>query len=208
MRYNFISVHGMGWNLFLALIPLALALWLFRKGQRPGLVWALGFVAFVLFLPNAAYVLTDIVWFVRSVRQAPYLPMWTIALTLVPAYALFMLIGFQAHVLSLTRFGGYLDSWGRHRWILPGELALNLAAAVGVYLGRFRRFNSWDVWHDPTRLAAQSINDLTSSRPLQVIVITFAVIGVLYFTVKTMNRSLVATWNARARSFSWANAQR
>ena len=90
---------------------------------------------------------------------------------------------------------------------LPGELALNLATAVGVYLGRFRRFNSWDVWHNPSRLAAQSIDDLTSSRPLQVIVVTFAVVCMLYFAMKTMNRSLVAAWKTRAREYSWANAQ-
>ena len=116
MRYNFVSLHGMGWNLFLALIPLALALLLFVRDDAPALSghWALSPSRF---LPNAAYVLTDIVWFVRRVRQTPYVPMWTITLTLVPAYALFMLIGFQAHVLSLTRFGGYLGSWGHRRWI-------------------------------------------------------------------------------------------
>lgn len=132
---EFISWRGMGWNLFLAVLPLVLAICLFRRQQRANLVLWLGLVPFLLLLPNAAYVLTDIVQFVRQVRQAPYLPTRTITLVLLPEYGLFMLFGFQAHVLSVTRLGEYCRvRWGE-RIRLSSEIAVNFLVAVGIYLG-------------------------------------------------------------------------
>src|SRR4051812_24343730 len=55
--------HGrwMVWNLALAAVPVFLAMALFRPGRRHGVGWWLGTALFVLFLPNAPYVLTDVV---------------------------------------------------------------------------------------------------------------------------------------------------
>jgi uncharacterized membrane protein len=205
MGYHFLSVRGMGWNLFLALVPLVMALGLFRRRRPPGFLWWGGFAVFLLFLPNSAYVLTDIVQFVRHVRRTPYVSAWAVGLELVPIYGLFMLAGFQAHVISVGLVGRYLHTLGRAMWAPPAEIALNLAVAVGIYLGRFRRFNSWDVLHDPLRLGDQTLDDLTTAGPLQIIAIAFCVVGGLYYATRTMNRALFAYWRARkfdAQSFA------
>ncbi|MES1213212.1 MAG: DUF1361 domain-containing protein [Singulisphaera sp.] len=187
LAYNFVSLSGMGWNLFLAFIPLVFAGFLFRAGRRPGILWWLALVVFLLFLPNAAYVLTDVIQLVRRVRQQPYLPVWTIALVLVPQYTAFMIAGFEAHVLSLSRLGAFLKSLGRDRWIVPAELALNFAVAVGLYLGRYRRFNSWDLVRDPLRLGTQAAEDFSTSPPWQVVIVAFGVVVTLYYLFKFLN---------------------
>jgi len=197
MRFDWETVRralqpdfGMGWNLLLAILPLALAILLFRPYWRRGLLWWLGVIAFCLFLPNAAYTLTDVIHLVHRIRREPYIPVWSVALVLIPQYAAFMLIGWQSHVLSIMRCADYLAALGRSRWVVLCELLLNLLASVGVFLGRFQRFNSWDVVNQPERVALATITDFTRRNPLQAVVATFGVLCVLYYATKIINRAL------------------
>src|ERR1700754_3269477 len=93
------NVGWMGWNLVLALVPLGLARFLF--GYRPRPVWLLwvGGAAFVAFLPNAPYVLTDLLHLPDDLAQvqAPWL-----APALLAQYAFLIGVGFIAYVLSLV----------------------------------------------------------------------------------------------------------
>src|SRR4051794_33903290 len=130
----------LGWNLFLALVPLILALWLFRRIDRRSWFWWPAFVAFIVFLPNAAYTLTDIIHFVTEVRQSDNFPTWSVVYVIIPKYAIFMFLGFQSHVLSLILFGRYLR-WVAHKsWVFPAEITANFLCAVGMYWGRYLRF--------------------------------------------------------------------
>jgi uncharacterized membrane protein len=57
----------MVWNSLLALVPLALALVVFRRGARTGTFWwRAGVAIFVVMLPNAPYVLTDVIHLVDA----------------------------------------------------------------------------------------------------------------------------------------------
>jgi uncharacterized membrane protein len=192
LAYNFVSLSGMGWNLLLAFIPLVLAGLLFRGERRPGIVWWFAFAVFLLFLPNAAYVLTDVVQLVRRVRQQPYVPTWTIALVLVPEFVALVLAGFQSHVLSIMCLGSYLRRLSLAYWIVPAEIVLNLAVAMGIYLGRFRRFNSWDILRQPMRLGVQTAEDFSTVTPWYIVAIAFGVLIFLYFVVKFVNRAIVS----------------
>ena len=191
---------GTGWNSVLAIVPLALAIVLFRVGRRPGLLWWPALVAFLLFLPNAAYTLTDVIHLVHRVRREPYMPVWTVSLVLIPQYVLFMGAGFQAHVLSLVRLGDYMRWLGRGRWVVPVEIALNLLASVGIFLGRFQRFNSWDALNEPERLALLTINDFTKRYPLEAITATFAVLSLSYYALAFVDRAIIADIRRRAQS--------
>ena len=75
---------AMDWDFFLACVPLVVAYLLFSRPGKRGLFWWFGLVLFVLFLPNAAYPVTDILHFVLKVRQRPYLPTWAVGLIVVP----------------------------------------------------------------------------------------------------------------------------
>ncbi|WAL62548.1 DUF1361 domain-containing protein [Thermocoleostomius sinensis] len=177
------------WNLFLAFIPLALSFWLYRqKTESRSLLWWLGFLVYAAFLPNAPYVLTDII---HLIRGTPYVSTWLIALVFLPIHAFAILLGFEAYVVALINQGYYLKQQGAKQFILPAELLTHVLCAIGIYMGRFRRFNSWDLVTDPDNVLITTLDDLTSKWPLAVIVTTFVILTVLYWLLKQITLGLV-----------------
>lgn len=178
------------WNLFLAFIPLALSFWLFRRKKvSRTLVWWLVWVVFMVFLPNAPYLLTDIIHLIRGTRAG--ISMWVIALVFVPLHLSAILGGFEAYVVSLINQGYYLKKLGASRpliWL--AELAVHLVCATGVFMGRFRRFNSWELVTTPGDILATTLDDLTSKRPVAVIMVTFLILTVFYWVMKQITLGL------------------
>lgn len=179
----------MSWNLFLAFVPLALSAWLFRRKRVRSGLWWFGFLVFFAFLPNAPYVLTDVIHLIEDIRTIN--SVWMITLVLIPVYLLFILAGFEAYVLSLINLGYYLERIGRGRWILGAELLTHVLNAVGIYLGRFLRFNSWDFITQPDALATTVVEDLAGRRPLVIIAVTFIVVAGLYWIMKRVSLGIL-----------------
>ena len=147
------------WNLFLAFIPLVLSVWLFRYSRTRSLVWWMGFLAFIAFLPNAPYVLTDIIHLIDLTRWVN--SVWLITLVLIPQYLIYILAGFEAYVISLINLGYYLQTLGKEKYIPWVELIPNALCSIGIYLGRFNRFNSWDIVAQPKQVARSVIENFT-----------------------------------------------
>jgi uncharacterized membrane protein len=178
------------WNLFLAFIPLALSFWLYRRrSDRRSPFWWLGFLVFIAFLPNAPYLLTDIIHLIRVVRYG--YSAWIITLIFIPLHLFAILSGFEAYVVSLINQRHYLRRQGAQHYVFASELLTHALCAIGVYLGRFRRFNSWDFVTDPGNILLSTLDDLTTKRPLFVIVIIFVVISILYWIFKEITLGLV-----------------
>ncbi len=171
------------WNLFLAFIPLFLSFWLFlRRTKKRSLLWWIGFVAFISFLPNASYVLTDIIHLIDAIR-ANY-SIWITTLIFIPLHILAIALGWEAYVVSLINQGYYLKKQGASKFIFSSELMIHVLSAVGIFLGRFRRFNSWDLVTKPNILLTSAVDDLNSKEPLLVIAITFIILTTLYWLTK------------------------
>lgn len=179
----------MAWNLFLAFIPLGLSVWLFRRSRSPSLLWWVGLIVFIAFLPNAPYVLTDIIHLIYDIREG--FSEWVVTLILVPQYILFILAGFGAYVLSLINLGYYLNQQQRHRYVLWAELALHALSAIGIYLGRFLRFNSWDLVTRLDSVADTVVDDLVAKRPALVMVVTCLIITALYWLMKQVTLGVI-----------------
>jgi uncharacterized membrane protein len=137
---------GLIWNLFLAWIPFLLAVavydgWRRRRGR--GSLLATG-ALWLLFFPNAPYIVTDFVHLERT-ADAPY---WYDAVT-VSAFAWTgVLLGFASLFLMQTvvrQSRGVVSGW-----IFAG-IALALGS-LGIYLGRVLRLNSWDALEHPSVL--------------------------------------------------------
>ena len=133
-------VHWMGWNLILAFVPLAIGAGLFRAGARRTVGWWLGFALFVAFLPNAPYVMSDLVHLPADVRAAS--SMKVVLLGLLPLYACYILAGLQAYVLSLGLLRRYMRTTGRRGFLVAVDVVAAFCTAVGVFLGRVDRVNS------------------------------------------------------------------
>jgi len=142
------NIGWMGWNLFLALVPLVLAHALFGHQERPRWLLITGGAAFVAFLPNAPYVLTDVLHLPRELTVT-HGDHW-LAAALVGQYLCLFAAGFAAYVLSLVRFERWLSDHGAsRRAVLITDLSLHALCAVGIVLGRVFRFNSWDLVTNP-----------------------------------------------------------
>lgn len=210
----------MAWNLFLAFVPLGLSIWLFRRGKSRGHhatsviqrevpsrspAWWLGTLVFLAFLPNAPYVLTDIIHLFNDIRR--YNSVWVITLFLLPQYLLFIVAGFEAYVVSLINLGYYLHRCGWSRFILGLELVIHSLSAVGIYLGRFLRFNSWDLVTQPDALAGSVLDEVVGKRPLAVMIITFVIITSLYWLMKQVTLAIAAYRKSSRSNASTAHSE-
>jgi uncharacterized membrane protein len=177
------------WNLFLAYIPLFLSIWLFRWSSRRSLLWWVILAVFIAFLPNAPYVLTDIIHYIRSIRQG--LSDSIIIFALTPQYLIFLIGGFQAYVMSLLNLEFYLTKLGQEKSIFAVQILIHFLSAIGIYLGRFLRFNSWDFVTQPDELAETLARDLSHKQPVLAITITFIILLGLYWITKQINLGLI-----------------
>jgi uncharacterized membrane protein len=193
------NINGfMSWNLFLAFIPFAFSIFLFRRRAARNILWWIGLIIFTLFLPNAAYVITDIIHFVSDVRE-PDISGNGIIFVIIPQYLVFIIAGFQCHVLSVMRFVNYWQIKDNLTKLIGIELGVNLICAYGVYLGRFPRLNSWYIITRPYRLVNTVVDSFMSSNFWFAMFIFFVSITFLYYIFKWINLSLGAWWK-RART--------
>ena len=173
----------------LTLVLMGIEMWMLGKNKSRSLVWWLGCLVFIAFLPNAPYVLTDIIHLIEDIRRVD--SVWLITLVLIPQYLLFMAIGFQAYVLSLMNLGQYMTRQGWGRFVMATELTIHGLCAIGIYLGRFWRFNSWDLITRLDTVLQRMANELLDKRPLIILSITFATILGLYYILKWVTESII-----------------
>ena len=134
------------WNLLLAWIPYWVSLAVapsYERSKSPLLTGGLLFV-WLLFLPNAPYLLTDLI----HLRMRAPIPFW---------YDLMLLISFAWTGLLL----GIISLYEVHRFIawqwskMAGWMIVIICvilSGLGVYIGRFLRWNSWDILTHPLEL--------------------------------------------------------
>ncbi|MFM7221252.1 MAG: DUF1361 domain-containing protein [Nodosilinea sp.] len=180
----------LGWFFLAGGIAFLLGRWgiHLRKSQRAWL-WALGVVVFIAFLPNAPYLLTDIIHLIRGISSGR-LSTWVVVLVFVPVHLTAILLGFEAYVISLLNLNYYLKRHGAKALVLPMELLIHGLCALGVFLGRFIRLNSWDLVTDPLDVVMITFNTLTSKWPIAMILLTFLIVTVLYWVMKQITLGL------------------
>ncbi|MNO67364.1 hypothetical protein D3C76_581690 [compost metagenome] len=161
------------WNTFLAWIPVGLAVMLdlIHVGMRSKMLKVLLLLGFGLiwlfFHPNAAYLLTDLLHpFNRYPIESDFWwenTFWNHLFTVLFTALLGLILGSvslaSVHGLVRRSFGG-VAGWAFAVIVL-------LLSSFGVYLGRFMRWNSWDILQEPlhvlkdTAVYFQDLNNLT-----------------------------------------------
>jgi uncharacterized membrane protein len=140
---------GLIWNLFLAWIPFILAYFAQAVSwRRVSLYVVIPFVAFLwlIFFPNAPYMLTDLQDLTRGNGGAP---LWYDVIIVVWCSWTGMLLG----VISLSLMHDIVQrTFGRTTgWIFV--FGISALSSFGIYVGRFVRLNSWDILQDPAETA-------------------------------------------------------
>jgi uncharacterized membrane protein len=134
------------WNLLLASIPVAAAL-MFRRALSAGrarasaAVWA---VAWLAFLPNAPYIATDLM----HLRPRSFVPLWYDVAMLLSCAITGIILGY----VSIEEVQRAVRSRVSAAAAWVGIAAVLFLSAFGIYLGRFRRWNSWELVTDPLSL--------------------------------------------------------
>lgn len=134
------------WNLFLAWMPLGFAAFANRVPFVSNRLWlGLLFAAgWLLFFPNAPYILTDFF----HLRPRGTVPYW---------FDLLLILSFAINGLLLGMTSLFeIHSWlNRHFKAAIGWATIGVALVAGgfgIYLGRYLRWNSWDILQHPGSL--------------------------------------------------------
>ncbi|MBI3161050.1 MAG: DUF1361 domain-containing protein [Chloroflexi bacterium] len=160
------------WNLFLAWIPFVLAYlaWTF-SWRKWMLYFVLPLTAFMwlIFFPNAPYILTDLQ---HLAIQSTSAPLWYDVIVMVWFSWTGLLLGlvslYLMHDIIQRTFGRWLG------WVFV--FTVSGLGSFGVYLGRFVRFNSWDILNAPGEIAMTILGlAVDPSKRLVAFTILFAV---------------------------------
>jgi uncharacterized membrane protein len=140
------------WNLFLASLPALAALAFVRAAERraPAPVQAAWFALWLVFLPNAPYIVTDFM----HLRLRPLVPLWYDIAILASCAGTGLLLTYTSladvqgvMARKFSQFAG---------WLLAA--AVLVLSGFGIYLGRVLRWNSWDALSSPLGLLADIVD--------------------------------------------------
>jgi uncharacterized membrane protein len=185
------------WNLFLAWVPFVLAIAVYdgfrRRVSAVPLVLLGGL--WLLFLPNAPYIVTDFIHLDASAGT----PLWYDAVT-VSAFAWTgLLLGFASLYLMhavVRAVAGAVAGWAF-------ALSVLAVSSFGVYVGRVQRMNSWDVLVQPRQVLAQILPRLTHpvvhSKPVAIMLALTIFLALGYLVVYSFTQAQVELDRRRER---------
>lgn len=129
------------WNLFLAWLPLIFIYGWKKVRERYSILSGMFLGLWFLFFPNAPYIVTDLFHF----YYRDPIPLWYDLVMLMNCAWLGLILGYS----SLYE----VQEWLRtkisavYSWIVIGIVLL--LSGGGIYIGRYLRFNSWDLVISP-----------------------------------------------------------
>lgn len=170
----------LNWNLFLAWIPLLLSSFILAFNIKSKISLIFIIIVWILFFPNSPYILTDLF----HLRARNSVPIWY-DLIVILSYAWTGLIcGF----ISLNDIEKSLSEYGKRNSINAVIIFFLFMSSFGVYLGRFLRWNSWDVLNNPfglfSDIVVRFIYPLEYTKTWGVTVLMGIMLNFMYFTFK------------------------
>jgi uncharacterized membrane protein len=138
------------WNLFLAVIPFAITTYLVSVPKLNKIVFVFWFCVWLLFLPNAPYIITDLLHLKISSTHLLWLD-----ILVVMSFALIGLLLFFLSLADMTNLLKPLIKPKKTKYLMIFILYL---CGFGVYLGRFLRYNSWEILQNPINLFDDIVN--------------------------------------------------
>jgi uncharacterized membrane protein len=147
------------WNLILAWLPLVfslLACEYYRKRSARSWHFMCAFACWLLFLPNAPYIFTDVIHLVRGHRGHFWVDLFLILSCAVTGLVLGFVSLFLMQNLIVKGMGRFVG------WIFIATIAG--LSGIGIFIGRFLRLNSWDVVLKPWALPLGMVDLLAHPR--------------------------------------------
>ncbi|WXT96907.1 DUF1361 domain-containing protein [Seonamhaeicola sp. MEBiC1930] len=129
------------WNLFLAVIPFAITTYLVSLPKLSKFGLLIWFGVWLLFLPNAPYIITDLLHLKISNTHLLWLDILVVSS--------FAFTGLMLLYLSLLDMKSILQERIKDKYVKPLIIVILFLCGFGVYLGRFLRYNSWEIVQSP-----------------------------------------------------------
>jgi len=170
----------LNWNLFLALIPWIISSLMAIYNINKKLPLILLIASWIVFFPNSPYILTDLF----HLRVNGSAPVW-FDLVLILSFAWTGLIyGF----VSLMDIEKHLSVYLNKKWVNSIIVSFLFLAGFGIYLGRYLRWNSWDIIQKPLGLAGdiidRFINPFNHPRTWGMTLLMGILLNMIYFSIK------------------------
>jgi uncharacterized membrane protein len=176
----------LAWNLFLAFVPYAISKKISYGAKSKK--WKFVFCSFLwlIFLPNAFYIITDL--FHLDMNED--VPLWY-DLALLWSFAWSGLLFGILSVRHMERlFEEHLGKKLGFLFVFP----LMVLNGFGVYIGRYMRFNSWDVLTNPLQLINDVvylfIHPIRNRFDWSMIICYTVLLTLIYYTFKRMTKTL------------------
>lgn len=136
------------WNLLLAAIPFAITTYLKNRKSTGKLLLSFGFCFWLLFLPNAPYIVSDLI----HLRLSHPSIIW-FDVIMIGTFAISGLLLFYYSLLDMKLI---LTKYLQSKTVNTIISLILILTSFGVYLGRILRYNSWEIISNPLYL----INDI------------------------------------------------
>jgi uncharacterized membrane protein len=129
------------WNVFLAIIPYTITMYLNTKPNISKIKLAFWGLVWLAFLPNAPYIVTDLI----HIRIGNHSLLWLDVLVVLS----FALSGLLLFFISIMDMQKLLKSKFEKLPVEAVSIVIIFLCGFGVYLGRFLRYNSWEIISQP-----------------------------------------------------------
>lgn len=175
------------WNLFLAFIPWAISTVLVISPRlRRIKVISFGLmISWVAFFPNAPYILTDLV----HLRHNLSMPLWFDMIMILTFAWTGLLFGF-ASLRDVALLCRQKLNVTVVNLLISGFLFL---ASFGIYIGRYLRWNSWDIVSRPGELMADLmdiiLNPSVHPKAWGMTLLLGVMLNIIYWTFRPMRSS-------------------
>jgi len=170
----------LNWNLFLAIIPWAISSLMLIYNLNKKLPLVLLIISWILFFPNSPYILTDLF----HLHLNGSAPVW-FDLVLILSFAW---TGLVYGLTSLMDIEKMLSSYLNRKWINTVIVSFLFLAGFGIYLGRYLRWNSWDIIQNPLGLAGDIIdwfiNPFNHPKTWGMTLLMVILLNMIYFSIK------------------------
>ncbi len=178
----------LNWNLFLAFVPWAFSSLMVIKPKLRHSKWMFVVLLclWLLFFPNAPYILTDLF----HLRLTSAMPIW-FDLVLILSFAWTgLLFGF----LSLWDIEDLLRNRLKEKYVIGISVLLLFIGSFGIYIGRYLRWNSWDILTSPFQLlydiGDRLVNPLSHPRTWGVTLLMGLFLNMLYFSFRMIRKRM------------------
>ncbi len=195
-------------NIILAWIPLILSLaayilFLKNRFNDPLLILLLLGVWFVFF-PNSIYLITEVHHFRSRFNDKAKQPFWFDNIEILSVVAIGLLIG--SYSLAIIHFflQNSLSNYGS--WI--AIIAYVFLANFGIYIGRYFRFNSWDIVTNPINLFKRIVKEISSFSTLKALILyttLFSFFILMFYLLTHLNISNLYTLELRLKELQNAD---